>query len=85
VADLAFLAAQKRWGLDCLSVPIYIIMFPQFYQNHLEKQLKSAQYHTLKALVYLLQIHKQVSITLVLLSGLIRFNLRVGGLAYKDF
>ena len=65
VADLAFLAAQKRWGLHCLSVPIYIIMFPQFYQNHLEKQLKPAEYHTLKALVYLLQSHKQVSIELL--------------------
>ena len=47
------LAAQKRWGQNCLSVPIYIIMLPQFYQNHLEKQLKQAQYHTLKSLVYI--------------------------------
>ena len=60
-------------------------MFPQFYQNHLEKKLKPTEYHRLKALVYLLQSHKQVSITLLLLSGLIRFNLRVGGVAYKDF
>jgi len=29
-------------------------MFPQFYPNHLEKQLKRAEYHTLKILVYLL-------------------------------
>jgi hypothetical protein len=60
-------------------------MFPQFFQNHLKKQLKPAEYHTLKALVYLLQSHKQVSITLVLLFSLIRFNLRVAGVAYKDF
>ena len=40
-------------------------MFPQFYQNHLEKQLKPAQYHTLKSLVYILQSHKQVSIELL--------------------
>jgi hypothetical protein len=56
-------------------------MFPQFYQNNLEKQLKQTEYHTLKALVYLLQSHKQVGITLLLLSGLIQFNLRVGGVA----
>jgi len=42
-------------------------MFPQFYQDHLEKQLKAAEYQTLKALVYMLQTHKQVSITLLLL------------------
>jgi uncharacterized membrane protein len=40
-------------------------MFPQFYQNHLEKQLKPTEYPTLKALVYLLQSHKQVSIELL--------------------
>ena len=40
-------------------------MFPQFYQNHLEKQLKPTEYHTLKAMVYLLQGHKQVSIELL--------------------
>jgi len=40
-------------------------MFPQFYQNHLEKQLKPAEYLTLKILVYLLQSHRQVSIELL--------------------
>jgi len=40
-------------------------MFPQFYQNHLEKQLKSAEYLTLKILVYLLQSHREVSIELL--------------------
>jgi putative transposase len=54
-------------------------------QNHLEKQLKPTEYHTLKALVYLLQSHKQVRIELLASIGLIRFNLRVGGVAYKDF
>ena len=37
-------------------------MLPQFYQLHLEKQLKPTEYLTLKILVYLLQLHKQVSI-----------------------
>jgi hypothetical protein len=40
-------------------------MFPQFYQIHLEKKLKSAEYLTLKILVYLLQSQKQVSIELL--------------------
>lgn len=40
-------------------------MLPQFYQLHLEKQLKPTEYLTLKNLVYLLQIHKQVSIELL--------------------
>jgi hypothetical protein len=40
-------------------------MFPQFYQIHLEKELKSAEYVTLKILVYLLQSQKQVSIELL--------------------
>jgi hypothetical protein len=38
---------------------------PQFYQNHLEKQLKPAEYQTLKDLVYMLQSHRQVSIELL--------------------
>jgi len=40
-------------------------MFPQSYQNHLEKQLKPAEYLTFKILVYLLQSHRQVSIELL--------------------
>src|SRR6478672_8799564 len=60
-------------------------MFPQFYQNHLEKQLKPAEYQTLQSLVYLLQIHRQVSITLLLLSCLIRFNLRASGVVCSRF
>ncbi len=40
-------------------------MFPQSYQNDLEKQLKPAEYLTLKILVYLLQSHRQVSIELL--------------------
>jgi len=40
-------------------------MLPQFYQLHLEKQLKPTEYLTLKILVYLLQLHKQVSIELL--------------------
>ena len=37
-------------------------MFPQFYQIHLQQQLKNTEYLTLKILVYLLQSQKQVSI-----------------------
>jgi len=37
-------------------------MFPQFYQIHLQRQLKNTEYLTLKILVYLLQSQKQVSI-----------------------
>ena len=40
-------------------------MFTQFYQIHLEKQLKPAEYLTLKILVYLLQSQKQVNIELL--------------------
>jgi hypothetical protein len=40
-------------------------MFPQFYQIHLQQQLKTTEYLTLKILVYLLQCHKQVSIELL--------------------
>ena len=40
-------------------------MLPQFYQLHLETQLKPTEYLTLKILVYLLQLHKQVSIELL--------------------
>ncbi len=40
-------------------------MFPQFYIPHLEKQLKPAEYLTLKKLVYLLQSQKQVSMELL--------------------
>jgi len=40
-------------------------MLPQFYQLHLEKPLKPIEYLTQKILVYLLQLHKQVSIELL--------------------
>jgi len=40
-------------------------MFPQFYLFHLQHQLKTTEYLTLKILVYLLQCHKQVSIELL--------------------
>jgi hypothetical protein len=40
-------------------------MFPQFYQIHLQQQLKNTEYLTLKILVYLLQSQKQVSIELL--------------------
>ncbi|MEG4434272.1 hypothetical protein QUA95_29850 [Microcoleus sp. F10_A2] len=40
-------------------------MFPQFYHIHLQHQLKTDVYVTLKILVYLWQCHKQVSIELL--------------------
>lgn len=40
-------------------------MFPQFYQTHLQQQLKNTEYLTLKILVYLLQSQKQVSLELL--------------------
>jgi hypothetical protein len=40
-------------------------MFPQFYQIHLQQELKTDVYLTLKILVYLLQCYKQLSIELL--------------------
>ncbi|MBD1933896.1 hypothetical protein H6F79_19050 [Trichocoleus sp. FACHB-69] len=40
-------------------------MIPQFYQIHLQQQLKNTEYLTLKLLIYLLQSHKQVSMELL--------------------
>jgi hypothetical protein len=42
----------KKDGVEIIKWPHLLIMFPQFYQNHLEKQLKPAEYLTLKILVY---------------------------------
>ena len=55
----------KKDGVEIVKWPYLTIMFPQFYQIHLEKKLKSAEYLTLKILVYLLQSQKQVSIELL--------------------
>ncbi len=44
----------KKDGVEIIKLPHLLIMFPQFYQNHLEKQLKPTEYLTLKILVYLL-------------------------------
>jgi hypothetical protein len=55
----------KKDGIEILSWPHLAIMFPQFYQFHLEKQLKPAEYLTLKIWVYLLQSQKQVNIELL--------------------
>jgi hypothetical protein len=40
-------------------------MFLQFYQIHLQRQLKNTEYLTLKILMYLLQSQKEVSIELL--------------------
>jgi hypothetical protein len=55
----------KKDGVEIVKWPHLTIMFPQFYQIHLEKKLKPAEYLTLKILVYLLQSQKQVSIELL--------------------
>ena len=64
VADLRN-SQLKKDGVEILKWPHLAKMFPQFYQIHLEKKLKSAEYLTLKILVYLLQSQKQVSIELL--------------------
>jgi hypothetical protein len=53
VADLPN-SQLKKDGVEIIKLPHLLIMFPQFYQNHLEKQLKPTEYLTLKILVYLL-------------------------------
>jgi hypothetical protein len=55
----------KKDGVEIIKWPYLLIMFPQFYQNYLEKQLKPVEYLTLKILVYLLQSHRQVCIELL--------------------
>jgi len=64
VADLPN-SQVKKDGIEIIKWPHLLIMFPQSYQNHLEKQLKPAEYQTLQSLVYLLQSHRQVSIELL--------------------
>jgi len=64
VADLPN-SQVKKDGIEIIKWPHLLIMFPQSYQNHLEKQLKPAEYLTLKILVYLLQSYRQVSIELL--------------------
>jgi hypothetical protein len=53
VADLPN-SQLKKDGVENVKWPHLLIMFSQFYQNHLEKQLKPAEYQTLQSLVYLL-------------------------------
>ena len=56
-----------KWvnALPCLASNGVVTPPAQFYISHLEKQLKPAEYLTLKNLVYLLQSQKQVSIELL--------------------
>jgi Transposase DDE domain len=54
-------SGKKRWG-SIREKPHQVKMIPQFYQIHLQQQLKETEYLTLKLLVYLLQCHKTVSI-----------------------
>ena len=44
----------KKDGVEIIKWPHLLIMFPQSYQNDLEKQLKPAEYLTFKILVDLL-------------------------------
>jgi hypothetical protein len=55
----------KKDGVVFVRKPHLLKMFPQFFQIHLQQQLKTTEYLTLKILVYLLQCHKQVSIELL--------------------
>jgi hypothetical protein len=64
VADLRN-SQLKKDGVEILKWPHLAKMFHKFYQIHLEKQLKVAEYLTLKILVCLLQSQKQVSIELL--------------------
>ncbi|HBK99673.1 MAG TPA: hypothetical protein DD001_21305 [Microcoleaceae bacterium UBA10368] len=50
-----FTQEAKKMGSKLFSSAIYIIMFPQFHIAHLEKQLKSTEYLSLKIMVDLLQ------------------------------
>jgi hypothetical protein len=55
----------KKDGVSLVKKPHQLKMFPQFYLLHLQQQLKTTEYLTLKKLVYLLQCHRQVSIELL--------------------
>jgi hypothetical protein len=55
----------KKDGVSLVKKPHQLKMFPQFYLLHLQQQLKTPEYLTLKKLVYLLQCHRQVSIELL--------------------
>lgn len=55
----------KKDGVSVVKKPHLLKMFPQFYLLHLQQQLKTTEYLTLKKLVYLLQCHRQVSIELL--------------------
>jgi hypothetical protein len=61
--------AVKKDGVTLVKKPHQLKMFPQFYQIHLEQQLKNTEYLTLKILVDLLQSQKQVSIELLVQRG----------------
>lgn len=52
----------KKDGVAIVNNPYLLKMFPRFYHNCFEKQLKRTQYLTLQILVFLLQAHKYVSI-----------------------
>jgi hypothetical protein len=60
--------AVKKDGVILVNKPHQLKMFLQFYQTHLQQQLKNTEYLTLKILVYLLQSQKQVSLELLAFS-----------------
>lgn len=70
--------AVKKDGVILVNKPHQLKMFPQFYQIHLQQQLKNSEYLTLKVLIYLLQSQKQVSIELLatLMPYPIQFEIR---------
>jgi hypothetical protein len=55
----------KKDGVSLVKKPHQLKKFPQFYLLHLQQQLKTTEYLTLKKLVYLLQCQRQVSIELL--------------------
>jgi len=60
-------------------------MFPQFYQIHLQRQLKNTEYLTLKIFVYLLQSQKEVSIELLATLIPNPFQFKTKKRSLKDF
>jgi len=68
----------KKDRLTVVNRAYLMKMLPEFYQTHLQSQLKPAQYLDLQQIVFLLQLQKQVCIEKLasLLPALITFNSR---------
>ena len=55
----------KKDGVNFYKQSHLYKMLPQFYQNCFQRQLKKAEYLTRQILVFLLQVHQEVSIELL--------------------